>query len=151
MKRSEVEREQAVVRAMLADAGIALSSDEEIEIADMGLGRYRQDGLGLVVRINEPEYCSKWLTLLPGQRCPLHWHKLKKETFFGIKGEVHLDADGERIVLRPGDRYTIVPGVEHSFSSPAGAVIEEVSTHDENSDSYFHDLRIVREPQIEEG
>jgi N-acetylneuraminate synthase len=150
MKRSEVLREQEVVRAMLADAGITVSWQDEIEIADFGLGHYRKEGLGLVVRVNEPEYCSKWLTLLPGQTCPWHFHKLKKETFFVLKGEVVLDAAANHVVLRPGDSYSIAPGVEHQFSSPAGAVIEEVSTHDENSDSYFRNPNVVRDTVIEE-
>ena len=151
MKRSEIAREQEVVRAMLAGAGIALGAADEVEIADFGLGRYRQEGLGLVVRVNESEYCSKWLTLLPGQTCPWHFHKLKKETFFVIQGEVHLYAGSEHVVLRAGDRFTIAPGVEHQFSSPAGAVIEEVSTHDENSDSYFRNPSVVRDLVIEEN
>lgn len=151
MTRGDVVIEQEAVRAMLADAGIILGATDEVEIADFGLGHYRKEGLGLVVRINEPEYCSKWLTLLPGQTCPWHFHKLKKETFFVITGEVHLDAGAERITLRAGDRYTILPGVEHQFTSPAGAVIEEVSTHDVNSDSYFRNPNVIRDSVIEEG
>ncbi|HEX5323520.1 MAG TPA: cupin domain-containing protein [Capsulimonadaceae bacterium] len=150
MKRSEVQREQEIVRGMLADAGIAVGPNEEVEIADFGLGRYRKEGLGLVVRVNEPEYCSKWLTLLPGQCCPWHFHKRKKETFFVLKGEVHLDAGADHVVLHPGDRHTISQGVEHQFSTPAGAVIEEVSTYDENADSYFRNPNVVRDPVIEE-
>lgn len=150
MKRSEILREQEVVAKMLADAGIVVSSHDEIEIADFGLGHYKEEGLGLVVRVNEPEYCSKWLTLLPNQFCPWHFHKRKKETFFVLKGEVVLDAGADHVVLRPGDSYTIAPGVDHQFSSPAGAVIEEVSTHDENADSYFRNPNVVRDPVVED-
>ena len=153
MQRSEHEREQQEALRILAGAGIALANDDRIEIADFGLGEYRRQGLGLVVRVNESEYSSKYLTLLPGQQCPWHYHKRKKETFFCLRGEVELflGTDERRIVLRPGDSHTIPPGTDHSFRSREGAVIEEVSTHDENSDSYFRDARIVREPRIEEG
>ena len=150
MKRSEVTAAQARARRQLEDAGLTLSGDLEIEIADFGLGDYARQGLGLVVRVNEPEYCSKWLTLGPGQECPAHSHRLKKETFFVLRGEVILEADGRAVRLGPGARHTIRPGVRHSFRSDAGAVIEEVSTHDENSDSYFDDPRIVRDPVIRE-
>jgi D-lyxose ketol-isomerase len=150
MKRSEVIAAQAQMRRQLEDAGLAVSTALEIEIADFGLGWYAREGLGIVVRVNEPEYCSKWLTLLPGQECPTHYHKLKKETFFVLHGEVELVADRETVALKIGERYTLRPGVRHSFGSAGGAVIEEVSTHDENSDSYFDNLAVVRDPVIEE-
>lgn len=150
MKRSEVTAAQAQTRRQLEDAGLTIAPDLEIEIADFGLGRFAQEGLGLAVRVNEPEYCSKWLTLWPGQECPTHYHKLKKETFFVLRGEVALVADDQPIMLKTGDRYTLRPGVRHSFGSSGGAVIEEVSTHDESSDSYFDNPAIVRDPVIEE-
>lgn len=150
MKRSEVVDAQVQVLSQLKAAGVVVDPNEAIEIADFGLGRWQEMGLGIIVRVNEPEYCSKWLTLAPGQECPLHWHKLKKETFFCLAGEVRLLADDKTVHLTPGEKYTILPGIRHSFGSLAGAVIEEVSTHDENSDSYFFDAAIVRDPVIEE-
>lgn len=150
MKRSEVQVAVTEVRARLAAAGIILDPVLDVEIADFGLGRYASEGLGLVVRVNEPEYCSKYLTLMSGQECPLHYHKMKKETFFVLQGEVRLWADGQIIMLAPGESFTISPGVQHTFSSMGGAVIEEVSTHDENSDSYFFNSAIVRDTVIEE-
>lgn len=149
MKRSEVTTAQQEIRAQLQEAGLTLKPELSIEVADFGLGRYAQEGLGLVVRINTPEYCSKWLTLRPGQHCPRHFHKLKKETFFVLRGQVWLEANGQTFSLAPGEDFTLNPGVWHAFSSEIGAVIEEVSTHDENSDSYFDDPAIVRDPVIE--
>ena len=150
MKRSEVTVAQREVRAQLEDAGLVLHPALAVEVADFGLGRYAQEGLGLVVRVNTLEYCSKWLTLRPGQHCPRHYHQLKKETFFVLRGVVQLEADGEVVCLTPGQQFTLAPGVWHAFSSEGGAVIEEVSTHDENSDSYFDDPAIVRDPVIED-
>jgi D-lyxose ketol-isomerase len=150
LKRSEVIAAQAKTRRQLEEAGLVIASGLAIEIADFGLGRYESAGLSLIVRVNEPEYCCKWLTLLPGQECPTHYHKLKKETFFVLKGLVVVMADGKEVSLHPGERYTLFPGVRHSFRSVGGAVIEEVSTHDENSDSYFDDPLIVRDPIVEE-
>ena len=152
MNRTEVTAHQARVRRQLKEAGVPLAPDTEIEIADFGLGRFERTGLGLVVRVNEPEYCSKYLTLFPGQECPRHYHKLKKETFFALQGTVELIVDGHPVCLTPGQSLTLRPGSWHSFRSEAGAVIGEVSTHDENSDSYFDDPAIVRDPAVvEEG
>jgi N-acetylneuraminate synthase len=150
MKRSEVAIHQGRIRSMLEKAGIPVTDPRAIEVADFGLGRFEREGLGLILRVNEPEYCSKWLTLYPGQSCPWHYHKLKKETFFIHQGEGTLNVDRETIRMKPGDRYTIAPPREHEFSSSTGAVIEEVSTHDENFDSYFRDPNILRDPKVEE-
>ena len=150
MKRSEVTAAQAQVRRQMEGAGLVLEPEAHIEIADFGLGHFSQEGLGIVIRVNEPEYCSKWLVLVPGQECPFHYHKMKKETFFVLQGEVNLQMDEEEVVLRPGRSYTLRPGVGHSFRSVGGAVIEEVSTYDENSDSYFTNANILRDPMIDE-
>ena len=150
MKRSEVKAYQDRIRVMLEKAGIPVADPSAIEVADFGLGRFEQEGLGLIVRVNEPEYCSKWLTLFPGQSCPWHYHKLKKETFFVHEGEVVLNVDKETITLKPGQRYTIAPNRDHEFSSKGGAIVEEVSTHDINSDSYFRNPNIIRDPAIED-
>ena len=150
MTRSQFEAARLEAHHLLTQAGLVLDPSLTIEIADFGLGRYAQQGLGLVVRVNEPEYCSKWLTVLPGQVCPRHFHKLKKETFFVLHGDVELEADGQTVHLAPGQSYTLRPGVWHAFTSRVGAVIEEVSTHDENSDSYFENPAIVRDTIVDE-
>lgn len=150
MKRSEVTAAQARVRHRLEATGIVLDPNTDVEVADFGLGHWDQEGLGLVVRVNEPEYCSKYLTLEPGQQCPLHSHRIKKETFFVLSGEVKLWAGGQTIMLVPGESYTLSPGVLHEFDSLGGAVIEEVSTHDDSADSYFKNTAIIRDPAIEE-
>lgn len=150
MKRSEVRAAQEGVRRQLAEAAIMMAHDATIEVADFGLGDWARQGLGIVVRVNTPEYCSKFLTLLPGQTCPAHLHKVKKETFFALRGEVWLRVDGHDVTLAPGQKFTLLPGQKHTFGSVAGAVVEEVSTHDENADSYFDDPAIMRDPVIEE-
>lgn len=150
MKRSEVRAAQERVRRRLEASDLVLDPTTPIEIADFGLGRWEQVGLGIVIRVNEPEYCSKYLTLEASQECPRHYHKIKKETFFVLTGTVDLELDGVPMTLAPGQSCTLKPGVSHRFWSVAGAIIEEVSTHDENSDSYFADKEIVRDPIIEE-
>jgi D-lyxose ketol-isomerase len=150
MKRTDVTRYQEGALSRLVSAGITIRDPEQIEIADFGLGEYEKTGLALYVRINEPEYCSKWLVLEPGQTCPPHYHKIKKETFFVVSGRAEVTIGDRTMSLEPGGRATVPVGVLHAFTSSQGAVLEEVSTHDENADSYFLDPRIVREPAIEE-
>ena len=47
------------------------------------------------------------------------------------------------IILKPGDHYTLEPGTNHTFSSNEGAIVEEISTHDSMSDSFFTDKKVI--------
>jgi quercetin dioxygenase-like cupin family protein len=113
------------------------------------LDNFNKTGLGLLIKINEPEYCSKWLVLFPGQTCPYHHHKNKKETFIVMKGTVELTIEEKKYILKTGDCITLPRNTFHTFSSKKGAVIEEVSTFDSNADNYFKDERIVRDTVVE--
>ena len=150
MKKSEVEKAKGDVLNMLKDAGIVLAKDEEVEITDFGKNDYENLGLGLIVRINEPEYASKWLTVLPGQTCPNHYHKLIKETFFIIKGDVRMVMNNDEVEMKSGDKVTLPVGTWHKFTSKNGAVIEEITTHQVTDDSYFEDPAIQRYVTIED-
>lgn len=89
--------------------------------------------------VNEPEYCAKYLQIFPRQKCSLHYHEKKKETFYVKHGLVRLeqrDLRGFPIdeLLKPGESRTIMPKTPHRFSSVHGAIILEVSTHHDDSD-----------------
>ena len=151
MKQTEIDQARAESLAMLADAGITLGPGEELEITDFGKGEYATLGLGLVIRLNEPEYASKWLTVAPGQVCPNHFHKIIKETFLIIKGEVKMILNGEEHLMKPGDKCTFGPGTSHTFTSEKGAVIEEITTRQVPTDNYFEDTSIQRNIELEDG
>jgi D-lyxose ketol-isomerase len=151
VKRSELEKARGGARAMLRDAGIVLAKDEQIEITDFGKGDYERLGLGLVIRVSEPEYGSKWLTVLPGQTCPNHYHEHIKETFFVVKGDVRMRLADRLVDLAVGDKLTMPPRTWHAFSSDRGAVIEEVTTRQVEGDSYFEDPGVRRYVTVEDG
>jgi len=93
----------------------------------------------------------------------------KEETFRCRYGEVYLYVDGEKntdklkatlpeskvsvfheVILRPGEQYTIMPGVKHWFQGgPDGAVISEFSTKSTDETDQFTDKALVREGKIE--
>jgi D-lyxose ketol-isomerase len=170
------EREDYRRRALdlLARAGVTLRPDEQrdMEITDLGLGRFETAGLGVVVYVNTARVCAKELVLLPGQTCPQHRHPPvggepgKEETFRCRLGEVYLYVPGpptaalrgtppadraatytvtHEIVLRPGDQYTIPPDTWHWFQAgPAGAVVSEFSTRSTDEHDIFTDPDIRR-------
>lgn len=149
MEKTESRKYKNKVKQILKKAGIPVATGTEIETADFGLNEFRKTGLSLILRVNEPQYCSKWLILLPGQKCPYHHHKSKKETFFIHRGKVLLKVGNKKHLLKEGEQITLQPGQGHEFSSKKGAIVEEVSMHDKNSDSYFTDKRIIRDTKIE--
>ena len=69
--RAEAEQARRRAAAMLREAGIVLTPQEEatIEIADLGLGELERQGLELVTYVNTDRYCAKELVPAhPGPR-----------------------------------------------------------------------------------
>jgi D-lyxose ketol-isomerase len=144
---------RARAAAMLAEAGIVLTpvEQDEIEVADFGLGDLERYGLEIVVYVNTERVCAKELVLFPGQTCPEHRHPPvdgkpgKEETFRVRRGVVHLHLGDEEIVLQPGDQYTIPPDTLHWFrAGEEGAVVSEFSTRSRDEKDVFTDPRVVR-------
>lgn len=130
------------VKALLAEGKIALNSEFEVEYSHhYGIRRFREVGAVIINVINR-EYCKKILIQLPGQQHPAHYHKLKEETFQVLHGELRIFVDGREKILFPGDTCLVLPGVWHSFWTPTGCVIEEVSTTHYNNDSVYRDQKI---------
>jgi D-lyxose ketol-isomerase len=180
MNPSQLESARDRTRSMLAAAGIILTPAESsaIEVADLGLGHLDEEGLQIVVYINNDRYCAKELVLFPRQTCPEHRHPPvgsdpgKTETFRVRRGGVWLYVDGggaqtspiharvpqasrehytvfHEIELRPGDQYTIPPNTPHWFQSgDEGAVVSEFSSTSRDEFDIFTDPRIRRVPGL---
>ena len=162
--------------ATLRQAGIVLTDAEQahIEVTDVGLGRFAQIGLSLVVYINTERCCSKELVLLPRQNFPEHRHPPlpqfsdpgKEETFRCRWGTVYLYVAGtpaakarvkppadraahytvwHEVILKPGMQYTIAPDTLHWFQAGAqGAIVSEFSTRSRDEFDIFTDPDIRR-------
>jgi N-acetylneuraminate synthase len=88
-------------------------------------------------------YCGKFLFMFEGQTCPLHYHNIKDETFFIVRGQVKMTANGDTFQLNPGDVYKMAPKVNHEFSAVNGpALVLEVSLPSLQGDNIFADPRI---------
>jgi D-lyxose ketol-isomerase len=157
ISREEQEAAQAYAREQLAAAGIVVRDDEvdRIEVADFGLGRLAEVGLQLLVYVNTDRYCAKELVLSPNQLCPEHRHPPfdgtpgKEETFRCRRGSVELRVAGERMLLGPGDQFTIPPDTLHWFrAGEEGAVITEFSSTSRDDLDVWSDAAIVRAPAV---
>lgn len=126
-------------KGMLYEAGIALGNDFEVELSHhYGMKHFRQTG-AIIISIINREYCKKLLVILPGQKHPIHMHKVKEETFQLLYGDLIVNIEGKERILKPGDIQTVHRGERHSFTSTKGAIFEEVSTTHMKNDSYYDD------------
>ncbi|MEX0654344.1 MAG: hypothetical protein WD534_11340 [Phycisphaeraceae bacterium] len=135
MTASQQQTFRARAAAMMQQAGITLTDDERaaIELADLGLNAFEQEGLALLVYVNTDRYCAKELVLFPRQTCPEHRHPPvplsdgrtdpgKMETFRCRSGTVWLYVEG------PGEKAAI------QAQLPAGSeahytVFHEIELH----------------------
>ena len=129
-------------RALLNRAGVVVHNDNYVEISHhFGMEKFYETGCLLFTIMNN-EYAKKILVLHPGQSHPNHMHKIKKETFLVLWGELIVNMYGTSRVLYPGDQLTVNPNTWHSFSSPTGCVFEEISTTAFSGDSYYQNKYI---------
>jgi mannose-6-phosphate isomerase-like protein (cupin superfamily) len=91
--------------------------------------------------VNNDLYCGKRLTVFKDQyssKGKFHYHKIKDETFFVIKGTLRIELDiGPPKILNEGDSYRIKPNQYHRFTSETDECkFIEVSTTHSDDDSY---------------
>lgn len=179
MTKKETKQNRKLAQVLFNKAGIVTTKKEAdaIEVADFGLGAYKQTGLAVLVYVNTNRCCAKELALLPRQTCPEHRHPQldrnnpgKEETFRCRWGKIYLYVPGAKtargqarppkgkeasytvwheIVLKPGEQYTLAPDTLHWFQAgPQGAVISEFSTRSVDEKDIFTDRAIQRVTRI---
>lgn len=136
-------------KGMLYEAGIFLGDEYEVELSHhYGVKHFRQTG-AIIISIVNREYCKKLIIVLPGQKHPMHAHKVKEETFQLLYGDLTVLLENDGFTMKPGDIKTVLRGQEHSFTSKNGAIFEEISTTHVRNDSYYVDEKIQRLDPLE--
>lgn len=129
-------------KGILSEARVNFNSNAEIELSHhYGLERFREMGAILITCHND-EYAKKLVVQLPRQKHPYHFHKLKKESFQLLWGDMEIVIEGNPIQMELGQIVTVERGKWHKFSTMHGAVVEEISTVSIGSDSYYEDPAI---------
>ncbi|MDD2709510.1 MAG: D-lyxose/D-mannose family sugar isomerase [Verrucomicrobiae bacterium] len=172
--KSQYEKARREMLRGLKRAGIVTTAKEagRIEVADFGLSRFAEIGLGVLTYVNTKRCCAKELALLPWQICPEHRHPKvggepgKEETFRCRQGVVFLYVPGPKarrphgrapadrkpfftvwheVVLKPGEQYTLQPNTLHWFQAGSrGAIVSEFSTRSRDEADIFTDPDIAR-------
>jgi len=89
----------------------------------------------------EKDYCGKILEIDPDNQLSLHFHMIKEEHLYNMKGDCQitwLTQKGEEfnLELQEGESFHIKPGVVHRFSTQGGCTLLEASTFHRDSYSY---------------
>lgn len=99
-------------------------------------------GWGYELWIVNTEYCGKKLYFAPGKRLSWHYHNVKDETFYVLRGRLNLYfstgddiSAAEQTVLNPGDVFHVPVGLRHRLHALEASEVFEFSTHHEDSDS----------------
>ncbi len=137
-----IDEVRKTVLNLLKNASVTITPDDEVEIsAHYGLEKFEEVGCLIINKINR-EYCKKIIVQLPNQKHPVHHHIKKEETFELLYGDCELNLNNKDIELEIGKPILINRGVNHSFSSKGGCVIEEVSTTHHLNDSKYENVEI---------
>ena len=88
---------------------------------------------------NNEKYCNKLLILNEGFESSWHYHERKDETFIILEGQVSLtytngsDSHAQTIILNPGNKFRLKPGMVHTFKSLSPkSIVMEISTTDDD-------------------
>lgn len=131
------------INKLIKQANIPISNEWYFELSHhYGLEKFYEIGASIISCFNR-EYCKKFIVLLPGQKHPTHYHKIKDETFHVLYGDVKFILDGKTIECKTGDILPVERGVNHSFSTDGGCIFEEISTTHIPGDSYYEDKEIL--------
>ncbi|TAN34210.1 cupin domain-containing protein [Patescibacteria group bacterium] len=142
--REQVYTAISQINQLLKNANIPVSNKWEFELSHhYGIEKFYEYGASLINCFNR-EYCKKLIVLLPGQKHPVHSHKLKEETFHILWGDAIFDLNGVIKESGPGDIVTIERDLAHGFSTKNGCVFEEISTTHYKDDSYYADESIAQ-------
>ena len=137
-----IDKVRKKVLNLLKNANVSITTEDEVEISShYGLEKFEEIGCLIINKINR-EYCKKIIVQLPNQKHPVHHHISKEETFELLYGDCELNLNGKDIELEVGRPILINRGVNHSFSSKGGCVIEEISTTHHLNDSKYKDVEI---------
>lgn len=108
-----------------------------------GNENFEQIGAVFINIVNR-DYCKSYVIMLPNQKYPCHYHKIKKESFYVLYGNLEIEIDGTDYSLDAGEMIHIERGQDHMFWSVSGTVFEEISTNYIQNDSFYLDEKIQR-------
>jgi len=130
-------------KAMLNYNNVRVGENFDMEISHhKGINNFEKVGCFLFNIVNRG-YAKKLLVMLPNQKHPSHFHKIKSETFIIISGSLTLIDNKKKYFLLPGDKIDLKKSGWHQFKAGnEGCIFEEISTTSYKSDSFYKHKKI---------
>jgi len=92
-----------------------------------GIENFTETG-AVFICVIQHDYCKFIVIMMPGQKYPLHYHRIKDESFFVLYGDLTITIEDNVHVLSKGDILNVPRRFTHSFATKNGCVFEEIST-----------------------
>lgn len=101
------------------------------------------------------EFAGKKICFKKDSSSSLHFHCQKTETYFIHSGKLLLrlragQGEDRFFVLKPGQSIQIKPGLMHQAGGLTDTTIIEISTRDEDSDSFLVEAETMQMPRLKE-
>ncbi len=108
-----------------------------------GIKRINEYG-ALIINVVNREYCKSYIIMLPGQKYPNHYHKIKTETCFVLFNKLIVNINGKEHILSAGEMINVERGEDHYYYSENGVIFEELSTMYVPNDSIYLEEGIMK-------
>lgn len=83
------------------------------------------------------------IVLLPGSGNELHTHLNFAETFIPLEGAVEVQVGTSKLLLEPGERFTVPIGVPHNFSNPGPKPVRFRAVIEPGHEGFEYSLRML--------
>ncbi len=139
LKKQVIYETKLYFESIIRETKTVIGAENNIEISHhYGIENFKTHGAIIVDVINR-SYCKKFIIMLPNQKHPAHYHKLKEETFRLLWGDLLVTINGKTYSLEIGENFLVKQNEVHSFSSNSGCIFEEISTKHYLEDSFYID------------
>lgn len=142
MKTPEINAIIKDIKDLLRESHVVLPKNGEAKLYHhKGIENFLSVG-ALFISVIQHDYCKFIVVMLKGQSYPLHYHRIKDESYFILYGDLNVNIEDEKTSIYRGDVINVPRRFTHSFSTEGGCVFEEVSTAYLNNDSVYEDNEI---------
>ncbi len=130
-------------RALIDQSHVVLPKESEVKIYHhKGIENFAEVG-AIFISVVQHDYCKFIVVMLKGQTYPVHYHRIKDESYFILHGELKVTIEDETTKLSKGELINVPRRFTHSFSTDTGCVFEEVSTAYLNNDSVYEEAEVA--------
>lgn len=148
-KLAQLEDKLKEIRTLLKQSHAVLPKECEVKLYHHG-GINNFASIGAVfISVIQHDYCKFLVVMAKGQSYPVHYHRIKDESYFILHGQLDVKIEDEYSHLTKGEIINVPRRFTHSFSTDTGCVFEEVSTAYLNNDSVYEDIAVRNMPRDE--